>query len=1104
MKTTRLLFVLLQSVALFGQYQYFFSDPFAATFGGLPGSNWLNPGFPYGILPGGGLTGGTYYGSGASAPLIYNGQLPANDRYEIKSTFPSINTYPTSYIQYVAATNSGHNGDGDSAWSFYAVEFRPTSFSPCVGNISVYRQDVVGDNTNGWYPQRSYITSGGGACPDNTTMRTLFSGAVGSAPSITVLLNDQLAILPTPDPYPNPLSGKPGVAIDLTWTGTGTSGLISRVDIGPWDNVPPNAVNASTIRSTPYNTRVDIQWGATTDDPVGTGIYSYTLLRNGTPIASGQNLTSFSDQAVQQATTYTYAIQATDFHQNVSPQTTFTVTTLDTHVNITIATPPSRIGVRPTGAYWGAGGEQIDVASGNLNFTLPLLKAQSRGGASFGFSLNYNSQIWRQNNDSSGPFEWNLGADVGYGFGWKLMAGSIEPYWSDQYTIDHYIFTDSTGAEYKLGLNTNGIWTSNEGIYLSYDPNMYKLSFPDGTFWMMTCESSANEPDVGTRYPTVMQDTNGNQVFIHYQIGQGYNVPDTSARISVIEDVRATPTNYNNGSGPHQTYTFTYNSDPIPHLIGIANWIQTGEAFTFTYAVNQPLSSPFSSTAYANTTLLQSVLSTSTNIKHSFEFAGGFGELSRVILPYGGYIRWAYQPFTFANGTITIREVQNRYLSKDGSTETTYTLSRDAIDYSRNWHGAGYITDPTGAVKSYIFSFDPSQWWNGLMTSFYQAGSAGQAPLRQLSFTWVQDPVSNPYIGSSSTTLDPNTSYQQITTTIQTLDAHGNVTQSQIYDFGNPSTPARIYANTYLTDTNNLNYTSRNIWNRLVSRVVRTGNGSQGPVPLETNSYDAANVQALPTGSAPLREHDDTNYGVSFQYRGNVTSHVDPSGGFTAYRYITGDVSSVTGTGGDSTITPTAVTNYAAPGAITANNFTTTLAYNGFLETTSATGPNNEVTSMGYDAGGQLGGFTTPYGASTGVSRSYNPPMTTVSTGTHYVESDLDGLGRPIRVKTGDSTGVKSWADTEYDSCACSPLGKIKRTSQPYAPNGSPAAWTTYTYDGLGRTLSVVSPDGQSSTTYLYQGNTTTITDPAGNWKKYVTDAMGHLIQVIEPNPGNN
>ena len=61
-------------------------------------------------------------------------------------------------------------------------------------------------------------------------------------------------------------------------------------------------------------------------------------------------------------------------------------------------------------------------------------------------------------------------------------------------------------------------------------------------------------------------------------------------------------------------------------------------------------------------------------------------------------------------------------------------------------------------------------------------------------------------------------------------------------------------------------------------------------------------------------------------------------------------------------------------------------------------------------------------------------------------------------------------------------------------------AWTTLSYDGLGRTLASTAPDG-SVTSYVYQGNTTKVIDPAGNWKRYTSDALGNLVQVTEPNP---
>jgi YD repeat-containing protein len=90
-----------------------------------------------------------------------------------------------------------------------------------------------------------------------------------------------------------------------------------------------------------------------------------------------------------------------------------------------------------------------------------------------------------------------------------------------------------------------------------------------------------------------------------------------------------------------------------------------------------------------------------------------------------------------------------------------------------------------------------------------------------------------------------------------------------------------------------------------------------------------------------------------------------------------------------------------------------------------------------------------------------------------------------VRVEKGDAGGATlSTVDTEYAACACSPLGKVKRVSQPYAPGGT-VYWTTYTYDALGRTVSVALPGGTGTTTYAYQGNRTTVTDPAAKWKKY-------------------
>jgi hypothetical protein len=120
---------------------------------------------------------------------------------------------------------------------------------------------------------------------------------------------------------------------------------------------------------------------------------------------------------------------------------------------------------------------------------------------------------------------------------------------------------------------------------------------------------------------------------------------------------------------------------------------------------------------------------------------------------------------------------------------------------------------------------------------------------------------------------------------------------------------------------------------------------------------------------------------------------------------------------------------------------------------------------------------------------SYNSVnLTTATTGTRIVKTTVDGLGRTVRVETGDSNGTQSMVDTTYDSCACSPLGKVKSVSRPYAPGATPV-WTTYTYDALGRTTRIDPPGATGAVTYVYVGNATTVTDPAGKWKKQTRSA---------------
>jgi YD repeat-containing protein len=135
------------------------------------------------------------------------------------------------------------------------------------------------------------------------------------------------------------------------------------------------------------------------------------------------------------------------------------------------------------------------------------------------------------------------------------------------------------------------------------------------------------------------------------------------------------------------------------------------------------------------------------------------------------------------------------------------------------------------------------------------------------------------------------------------------------------------------------------------------------------------------------------------------------------------------------------------------------------------------------------------------------------TTGKKFVKTSVDGLGRTVKVETGynpspGTSVVESVVDTEYAPCACTPMGKMKRVSQPYKP-GNPVVWTTYTYDELGRAVTVTHPPNTGSsgisgtTSYLYIANTVKFTDPAGRWKKYTMDGYGNLTRVDEPKPAS-
>ncbi|HWT80742.1 MAG TPA: hypothetical protein VN648_18295, partial [Candidatus Methylomirabilis sp.] len=386
-----------------------------------------------------------------------------------------------TYVQYLAASSNAMTGPAATG-SFFSVELQ----NPTVNGSGTV---VLNKRENGSF---TALTSASVYCHSGMKIRSVLVGAnVLVYVEGSLIFNYQFGTLP-----PSFVGGKPGLGALATPAGNS----ISSVDLGPKDRYAPDPVNLQSIATSIFPNRVDLEWQGAADDANGTGTFRYSVYRNGTYL--GSSLTAeYSDTTVAAVTTYTYALYPVDYHYNFASGSPITITTPPAGM-----IDPRRVGVRPSGSYWGASGEQIDTQSGNLNYKISLIKPLGRAGRSVQLGLAYNSQLWRNDNGAV----WKLGQDVGYGFGWKLLVGALTPYWTNTWVLHHYVFTDSSGAEYRLDINTNGVWTSKEGIYLSYDSNANRIYFNDGSFWAMDCISSGAEQDAGTRYPTLIQDSNGN------------------------------------------------------------------------------------------------------------------------------------------------------------------------------------------------------------------------------------------------------------------------------------------------------------------------------------------------------------------------------------------------------------------------------------------------------------------------------------------------------------------------------------------------------------------------------------------------------------------
>jgi RHS repeat-associated protein len=338
-----------------------------------------------------------------------------------------------------------------------------------------------------------------------------------------------------------------------------------------------------------------------------------------------------------------------------------------------------------------------------------------------------------------------------------------------------------------------------------------------------------------------------------------------------------------------------------------------------------------------------------------------------------------------------------------------------------------------------------------------------------------------------------------------------------------PATPERVSETQYLQSDPNIPqdrkdiYKSLNMVGMATSSVVKDGSGnivSRSEMSYDESVYSPSIWHGNPTTSrvwdSTKGNHDNSSAYIAthakFDTYGNLTESTDAKGNVSTTEY-------------DATYNyafPTKVTTPIPSDGVSGSNtaFITTMVYD---PTTglpiSTTDANGLETRIEYDAttlrpirtknyyqNSQVGGTSeTVYND---VPNNYQVKSRTQIDETNWSEAItyLDGLGRSFKSEKLDSNG-SIFTETEFDA-----VGRPKRSTNPYRAN-EPKVWTTTNYDVQGRPFEVVTSDGAKVTTAFGLstsganiGTTVTVTDQALKQRRSITNALGQLTRVDEPN----
>jgi YD repeat-containing protein len=795
---------------------------------------------------------------------------------------------------------------------------------------------------------------------------------------------------------------------------------------------------------------------------------------------------------------------------------------------------PVDIGLQAYHEYHGGDIDHINLDSGNLTITFPLVSYPQRGPAlkmDFGITYNGTGLTYQQVTCVQGKCEYGwMPTDRVY----ESMAvtqlgipGSpamfdtqnigvtetqlTEVGTSPQAYFDQTIWTTADGATHPSGQTSTGqIAFDGSGIQAGY----IEVGGPTPTetcSWDCSLPSIVSSPYlIATQNGiTYMESSGGLTGGIARMDADGnYIVQNSSGFADTVGRSIPNPVVYSSPS-PSQTASCT---GPLT-IAEIETWTPPGftNPFIFCYAT-VTLTTATQETngsivvAHPTRLMLQSIVLPNyqtwtfqysealTNCPATNETTN-IGDLTEITLPTGGTIQYAYTcvvPWGSTGVTYTTAVTSRTVNANDGTGAHMWTYTYPSV-------GTTIVTDPLGNQSVYTLNSTSysspnriAQHYTGTatggtllrtVTTLYGFATGNGYPLFPTSVTTTlqsgQSTQTAYQLCCNFTFDDPTTG----TNTFPTSASYGKVTDTKVYDYatGGTGTLLKEVATPYVFQSNS-NYLNPGFFDLIASRTVYNGSGTQ----VAQTAYGYDQTSRVTSGIASLSGAQMTTplYSV-FGHRTSKTDWLNVGGSSpttTVSYYDTGEAYQTTDPLGYVTSTYFCT---GTPVSVPCSAST----YLGALPTAVVNAKSQETTFTYRTDTGQKLTTTDPNGQT--ATDAYSDTLNRLTSiqdpdggQTNIQYNDTGNIGVTVTEKI--TSTVNKQAQAIVDG-----LGRLSETILLTDPSGP--TYTLTTYDALGRKYQVWNPTRCTPTTTPCSG------EPTWGITTYTYDALSRPSKVTNP-----